>query len=110
MTNPPDNPPRHRWDTSQRRQDSPQWKAIRSLVAERDNHRCQEFMRDGEPCTDKGTECDHIIPVSQGGTDSLENLRMLCTWHHARKSSREGQAARKNLTERRPTPRHPGLI
>lgn len=99
----------HKWDTSKHRRDPAHWKALRALVAERDNHRCQEFMRDGTPCTDRGTECDHIINLASGGTDDLENLRMLCKWHHARKSSAEGNAARTALTERRPKEAHPGL-
>lgn len=100
----------HKWDTSNRRRDPHNWNAIRAYIAERDNHRCQEFMRDGTPCTDIGTECDHIIPLSQGGSDNPDNLRMLCKWHHARKSSAEGNAARRHISEQKPRERHPGMM
>lgn len=99
------------WHTSTRRRDPSNWKAIKQLVAERDNHQCQDYMRDGTPCPDQGTECDHIIPLSQGGTDNLDNLRMLCKWHHARKTAREGVNARKTgVSEKRPRESHPGII
>ncbi len=100
----------HKWDTSNRRRDPANWNAIRQLVAERDNHRCQEYMRDNSPCPDIGTECDHIIPLSRGGTDNMDNLRMLCKWHHARKSSAEGNASKTGVSEQRPKQPHPGII
>lgn len=99
------------WEGSRRSESVPHnWTSIRQLVMERDNGRCQEFMRDGTQCTDPGTECDHIINVASGGTHSLDNLRMLCKWHHGKKSSAEGNAARKSITEQKPRERHPGLI
>jgi 5-methylcytosine-specific restriction endonuclease McrA len=107
LTPQPEN--KNRWDSSRRRPDPRGWQALRALVFERDLNRCQEHMRDGTPCTDRGTEVDHIIPLSAGGTDDLENLRLLCTWHHARKSSREGAAARKPISERKPREAHPGF-
>jgi 5-methylcytosine-specific restriction protein A len=100
----------NKWDTSTRRKDPAHWKALRALVAERDQHRCQEFMRDNTPCPDRGTECDHIINLASGGTDSLDNLRMLCKWHHGKKSSAEGHAGQKYVTEKRPKVKHPGLM
>lgn len=99
------------WEGSKRGESVPHnWKAIRQLVMERDNGQCQELMLDGTKCPDPGTECDHIINVASGGTHSLDNLRMLCAWHHGKKSSAEGRAARKYLTEQKPKEAHPGLI
>ena len=110
MTYPPASSP-HRWDTSTRRKTEPaEYKRNRALAIERDLGRCQEFMRDGTQCTDRGTECDHIVSLANGGDDSLDNLRMLCKWHHARKTSREGQDARKTVSMYRPKPKHPGII
>lgn len=100
----------HKWNTSTHRKDPTTWKTTRAYIGERDGWKCQEFMRDGTPCTDKGTECDHIIPLSRGGTDAYDNLRMLCVWHHGRKSSAEGNDARVNLREARPKSKHPGLL
>jgi 5-methylcytosine-specific restriction endonuclease McrA len=34
-------------------------------------------------------ELDHIMPLSQGGTDARHNLRGLCKEHHAKKSASE---------------------
>ncbi len=47
-------------------------------------------MRSGKRCRDKATEVDHVVA---GDDHSLANLRGICSWHHQRKSSREGAAA-----------------
>ena len=31
-------------------------------------------------------EIDHLLPIADGGTTSLENLVRLCRWHHAQKT------------------------
>lgn len=59
-------------------------------------------------CTTVATEDDHVIPLSQGGSDSLDNRRGACRQCHRIKSQREAAAGRR--TKRgRPTERHPGL-
>lgn len=85
----------------------PNWAAIRRIVLERDGHRCVELMRNGSRCRDKANQVDHI-----GDPDDHTpgNLRSLCQWHHDRKSSQQGNAARTRLTSRRPAERHPGLL
>lgn len=40
-------------------------------------------------CGQPGWEVDHIIPTSQGGTDDLTNLRLLCHSCHKSKSDEE---------------------
>ena len=45
---------------------------LRRLVLERDGRRCVYCG-----ASDR-LECDHVIPVAQGGTDSLENLVTAC--------------------------------
>ena len=37
----------------------------------------------------KSTECDHIVPVSQGGTDERGNLAGVCRSCHREKTQRE---------------------
>lgn len=81
----------------------PNWTAIRRGILERDGWRCTETMRDGTRCRDKATDVDHI---ARGDDHRPENLRALCRWHHARKSSREGNEAR---WKPKPKPLHPGL-
>ena len=51
-------------------------------------------------------ELDHIVPLSQGGTDTLDNAQWLCHRCHARKTGRESAAGRRYL---RPPERHPGI-
>jgi 5-methylcytosine-specific restriction protein A len=45
-------------------------------------------------CTIASTEDDHVIPVSQGGSDDLSNRRGACHHCHQIKSQREAAAAR----------------
>ena len=35
------------------------------------------------------TECDHVLPLWQGGADEDNNLQSLCADHHKAKSARE---------------------
>lgn len=53
--------------------DSAQWAALRDAVFLRDNYTCSY-------CESAGgrLECDHRIPVSRGGSDSLDNLTTSC--------------------------------
>lgn len=96
------------WETSNRREHlPPDWPARRIARLELDGWRCTALMRDGTRCTERATDVDH-----HRGRDhhELADLRSLCSWHHDRKSSREGAAARQALRERRQPERHPGLI
>lgn len=99
----------HNWDSSRRPKDPPGWKQLREVVIARAGGICQH--EDG--CTYQGKDVDHIVNLASGGTNDLDNLRLLCTWHHKRKTAQEAAQARKNLppiTESRPRERHPGLI
>ena len=52
-------------------------------VAARDGGRCTHVGLDGKSCnSDRFTQTHHIIPVSQGGTNDVENLTTLCSVHH----------------------------
>lgn len=50
-----------------------EWRVIRSRIFERDDYTCQY-------CGDRGNklECDHVIPLSRGGSDQDENLVTAC--------------------------------
>jgi len=85
----------------------PEYKANRKLVRRRSGGRC-EVIEHGRPCgsTDR-VQCDHIIPVSQGGTHHIENLRDSCHRHHAQKTAKEGGGYRRG--GRRPREADPVL-
>lgn len=90
------------WSTSTRRsQLPPNWAAIRRIILTRDSHRCQARDSTGALCGEAANQVDHIIP---GNDHKPTNLQSLCRWHHARKSSAEGNAARRP----RPTRVGPG--
>ena len=50
-----------------------EWKELRATVFERDDYTCQY-------CGERGgkLECDHVMPVSRGGSNELENLATAC--------------------------------
>ena len=49
------------------------WENLRSLVFIRDSHTCQYCGSKSEKL-----HCDHVIPVSRGGTNTLDNLTTAC--------------------------------
>ena len=49
------------------------WEELRKRVFQRDQHTCQYCG-----AQDAALECDHIIPLSRGGTNDIENLTASC--------------------------------
>jgi len=103
------------WESSKRRKDPPYWKALRLQVIARAQSQCEFTATDNAPpphgrCPYPGRDVDHIINLAQGGTDSLENLQLLCEWHHKQKTQQEARANRKPRTEAYPKEPHPGLL
>lgn len=55
---------------------TPQWKALRAYILERDNYTCVV-----PGCLEEATIVDHIKARNAGGTDDPDNLRSLCSIH-----------------------------
>ncbi|MBX3490879.1 MAG: HNH endonuclease [Parvibaculum sp.] len=49
------------------------WNILRVIVFERDGYQC---VYCGDGCDDP--HCDHVVPVSRGGTNEIENLATAC--------------------------------
>jgi 5-methylcytosine-specific restriction protein A len=81
------------------------WRAIREIVLARDEHRCVEKMRDDSRCPTQATEVDHF---GAPWDHRPAVLRALCGWHHDRKSSADGQRARRAIKEKRKPEKQPG--
>jgi 5-methylcytosine-specific restriction protein A len=84
-----------RWSTGKSipksRSADAKWKRTRRRILNRDNRRCRiAFVG---ICIGLASEADHIIPVSQGGTDLDSNLQAACFPCHRAKSSDEGHQA-----------------
>lgn len=67
------------------------WRRLRERILERDGWLCQ-----CEDCQQRkmplpAHEVDHIIPLSQGGTDDPSNLRAISRSCHRAKSAREAR-------------------
>ncbi len=57
--------------------------AVRDRVYERDGGRCTFVGVEGERCDGRhDLEIDHRCPVARGGTNAIENLRLLCAAHN----------------------------
>lgn len=93
-------------DSTRRLRLPPGWDTIRRQVLNRDGWACT-WIDDGRRC---GQPANHVDHINRGDDHTLTNLRALCEPHHNRKSSAEGNTARRRLTNRRPPERHPGLL
>lgn len=57
--------------------------AVKRAVWERDQGRCTFIGSNGVRCTERGRlEFDHIRPHGDGGTATLDNVRLLCRCHN----------------------------
>ncbi len=74
------------------REHIPKW-AQRAVVA-RDRGRCAECGTDITNELRETPHVDHIIPLSQGGTNDLVNLQLLCSECNLSKGSRDEGVAR----------------
>ena len=57
------------------------WQRVRLSVILRDKGLCQGCLQQG--IIRQGRDVDHIMAKSQGGTDAMDNLRLLCRRCHA---------------------------
>ena len=75
---------------------SSQWRRIRKVVIRRDNGLCQHCTRKGR--TTIGREVHHIVRLSDGGTDDLDNLVLLCKeCHHAETMRERGHRVKQKV-------------
>jgi hypothetical protein len=64
------------WEYDQKYRDRPPlyvWRELRQKVFSRDNYTCQYCN-----AKDAKLHCDHVIPLSRGGSNDLENLVAAC--------------------------------
>jgi endogenous inhibitor of DNA gyrase (YacG/DUF329 family) len=70
------------------------WWKFRDECFERDNYRCQTCGKDIRENIRFPGEAHHIVPISEGGSNKLENLRTLCYDCHKKEHSRIGKIIR----------------
>lgn len=66
-------------------------KRRRLRVLGRAAYRCQ--IRYSDICIGTATDCDHIVPLTEGGTDTDDNCQSACRPCHLRKTSAEAHRA-----------------
>lgn len=97
------------WAGSERKSRLPlDWPQKVAKVKQRAGGRCEAVRsKTGLRCTVPGSDVDHVTP---GDDHRLENLQLLCRWHHNAKSSREGNEAKAQVRQsaRRSPEKHPG--
>ncbi len=71
---------------AKRRTEGRPWEASRNETYYRAWGRCNQCRK---PITMGEMECDHIVPIARGGSDSMENLQALCVTCHKAKTKRE---------------------
>ena len=65
------------------------WRRKRKRVIARDNGLCQPCLK--MDIVKAFDEVDHIVPISQGGDDQLDNLQCICKSCHKHKTQREAK-------------------
>jgi 5-methylcytosine-specific restriction protein A len=77
----------HQQGKSSERGYGSQWDIRRARILKRDNHLCQNCLRNGRAVAAKTV--DHIKAKAHGGTDDDSNLESLCWPCHRTKTGRE---------------------
>jgi 5-methylcytosine-specific restriction endonuclease McrA len=70
------------WDKSRYGED---WKDLAHERKKLDNFTCVECGYKSSSSVGTGLHADHIIPISQGGRNTLSNLRTVCVECHKKK-------------------------
>lgn len=80
------------WGEEKGRELPANWESeIVPAVKDKAGGRCQWTLPSGRRCPRRGTDVDHIGP---NHVHKLNNLRLLCSFHHDKRTSKQGLAAR----------------
>lgn len=71
------------------------WRRVRDRIMRRDCYLCQCEKCQAEGLLTPAHEVDHIVPLSQGGTDQDSNLRAINRECHKLKTQRESDLGRR---------------
>lgn len=93
------------WQRPEQPKYGPEFYRNRALVRRRARGLCE---LDG--CPNALAAVDHMVPVAEGGSDTLENLQALCKPHHDAKTAAEAARGRARRSGKRPPRSHPGRL
>lgn len=80
---------RDQWKGSGKGRGGRPWRRKRDEVKKRASGLCELCIRNG--LLTPGGFCDHIVPLAQGGSDSILNLQWLCKPCHDAKTAEESK-------------------
>lgn len=80
------------------RTSSPAWKRLRREAIRVLGYECARCGVDGR---DVHLELDHVIPVAEGGEDTIDNAQWLCNPCHKPKTQAEAKRGRARSPQRR---------
>jgi len=87
------------WQNSDRKDTlPPDWDKIRLRILERDGWRCVWKLPSGARCSNPATDVDHM---GKPWDHRPERLRSLCSPHHDKRTSIQGNAAKPKLPPRK---------
>lgn len=86
------------------RTSSTAWRTLKRKAIAVFGNECARCGADGRQVR---LELDHVVPVAEGGEDTLENAQLLCDDCHKPKTQREAARGRARRKTRRPRRVHP---
>lgn len=92
------------WVNGSNRTADPAWRALKRKAIRAFGNYCARCEADGDEVQ---LELDHITPVAEGGTDTLDNTQLLCRSCHQPKTQAEAARGRARRSPHRPPRQHP---
>lgn len=92
------------WANGKTRVSTKEWKALRARAVREYGNQCARCEADGDEVR---LELDHVVPVAEGGADTLDNAQLLCVSCHQPKTQAEAARGRARRNPRRPPRQHP---
>lgn len=81
-----------------RNDDAMPGKLVRERISAKSKDACAKCGKPFGP--DTRANCDHIVPLKDGGENREGNLQMLCNWCHVEKTSAEAASRKKSRNVR----------
>lgn len=95
------------WNSGYTRTSTSAWKRLRRQAIRAYGNECAQCGTHG---TETTLELDHVVPVAEGGTDTLDNAQLICPTCHGPKTQAEAARGRARKSGRRKPRTHPADV